>query len=165
MRSYLNERRQRTTTIQERVEPGSRPDRLQFVNDGGLSEDERGGGVYGRISRATSAKNWARSGFILDPALYSSRLDGLVESAEHSMDGPPRLREKASVFCAEEPDPRLPRTLPYVGCWRQGHPYITLMENNINHSQTSTVSTVFADSLMAIFPKSDEGKGGENSAR
>jgi hypothetical protein len=34
--------------------------------------------------------------------------------------------------------------------WRQGIPYLTLMENNINHPNEFG-HTLFADSLMALF--------------
>jgi hypothetical protein len=34
--------------------------------------------------------------------------------------------------------------------WRQGIPYLTLMENNINHPNMLG-HTIFADSLIALF--------------
>ena len=38
----------------------------------------------------------------------------------------------------------------YGRLWRQGIPYLTLMENNINHPNEFGHS-LFADSLMALF--------------
>jgi hypothetical protein len=43
--------------------------------------------------------------------------------------------------------------LRYGRLWRQGIPYLTLMENNINHPNVFG-HTLFADSLMALFPRS-----------
>jgi hypothetical protein len=39
----------------------------------------------------------------------------------------------------------------YGRLWRQGIPYLTLMENNINHPNLYGHG-IFADSLMALFP-------------
>ena len=41
-------------------------------------------------------------------------------------------------------------SLRYGRLWRQGIPYLTLMENNINHPNEFG-HTLFADSLMALF--------------
>ena len=45
-------------------------------------------------------------------------------------------------------DPRV----RYGRLWRQGIPYMTLMENNINHPNDDG-HRLFADALMALFPK------------
>ena len=39
----------------------------------------------------------------------------------------------------------------YGRLWRQGIPYLTLMENNINHPNEFG-HTLFADSLIELFP-------------
>jgi len=118
----------------------------EFVNDAGLTPaqvDER----YGRLLADFQAigAEWA----ILTPHYVIPDWMGLTK--QRDIDNDPRpyvtgLRQFAEKYKVALGD----ASLRYGRLWRQGIPYLTLMENNINHPNEFG-HTLFADSLMALF--------------
>jgi len=149
--SYLNEPPGSEHNYQEKV-LNRKPDLIvsEFVNDGGLSEanvEER----YGRI--VADFRKIGAEWIILTPHYIRPGWMGL--SSQRNIDDDPRAYVKGvRVFAQKNQIAVAEGSLRYGRLWRQGIPYITLMENNINHPNVYG-HTVFADSLMAIFPKSE----------
>lgn len=118
----------------------------EFVNDAGLSlaqVEER----YGRLLADfhSIGAEWA----ILTPHYVFPPLMGLTRQRDIDNDPRPyvtglrQFAEKHKVALADA-------SLRYGRLWRQGIPYLTLMENGINHPNEFGHS-LFADSLMALF--------------
>ena len=122
----------------------------EFVNDGGLSEakvEER----YGKI--LADFRKIGAEWIILTPHYVRPSWMGL--SSQRNIDEDPRAYVKGVRLFAEKNQIAVAEgSLRYGRLWRQGIPYITLMENNINHPNVYG-HTLFADSLMALFPKSE----------
>ena len=149
--SYLNEPPGSEHNYQEKV-LDRKPDLIvsEFVNDAGLSEakvEER----YGKL--LTDFRKIGAEWIILTPHYVRPSWMGL--SSQRNIDDDPRAYVKGVRLFAEKNGIAVAEgSLRYGRLWRQGIPYITLMENNINHPNVYG-HTLFADSLMAIFPKSE----------
>jgi hypothetical protein len=149
--SYLSEPPGSEHNYRERV-LDRKPDLVvsEFVNDGGLSEaqvQER----YGKI--LADFREIGAEWIILTPHYIRPSWMGL--SSQRDIDEDPRAYVKGVRLFAQENQVAVAEgSLRYGRLWRQGIPYITLMENNINHPNVYG-HTLFADSLMALFPKSD----------
>jgi lysophospholipase L1-like esterase len=146
--SYLGEPAGSAHNYQEKV-LNAKPDLIvsEFVNDAGLNPQQ----VEERYSKllndfTTIGAEW----IILTP--HYVRPDWMGLAAQREIDNDPRpyvagLRQftaKHSVALADA-------SLRYGRLWRQGIPYHTLMSNGINHP-TPQGMTIFADSLIALFP-------------
>jgi hypothetical protein len=122
----------------------------EFVNDGGLSEtqvEER----YGKI--LADFRKIGAEWIILTPHYIRPSWMGL--SSQRNIDDDPRAYVKGVRLFAQKNQVAVAEgSLRYGRLWRQGIPYITLMENNINHPNVYG-HTLFADSLMALFQKSE----------
>ena len=149
--SYLSEPPGSEHNYQEQV-LNRKPDLIisKFVNDGGLSEakvEER----YGKI--LADFRKIGAEWIILTPHYVRPSWMGL--SSQRNIDGDPRAYVKGVRLFAQKNQVAVAEgSLRYGRLWRQGIPYITLMENNINHPNAYG-HTLFVDSLMAIFPKSE----------
>jgi hypothetical protein len=119
----------------------------EFVNDAVLNEqqvDER----YGRLRAdfAALGAEW----IILTP--HYVRPDWMNLTGQRDIDEDPRPYVKGLRQFAQKHHVALAdASLRYGRLWRQGIPYLTLMENNINHPNVYG-HTLFADSLIALFP-------------
>ncbi len=118
----------------------------EFVNDAGLNPvqvDERYGKL--RADFQSIGAEWA----ILTPHYVIPEWMGLTRQRDIDNDPRPyvaglrQFAEKHKVAIGDA-------SLRYGRLWRQGIPYLTLMENNINHPNPFG-HTLFADSLMALF--------------
>lgn len=118
----------------------------EFVNDAGLDP----AAVEERYSRLLAdfqgiGAEWA----ILTPHYVIPEWMGLTRQRDIDHDPRPyvaglrQFAEKHQVALADA-------SLRYGRLWRQGIPYLTLMENNINHPDDFGHS-LFADSLLALF--------------
>ena len=149
--SYLGEPPGSEHNYQEQV-LNRKPDLIisEFVNDGGLSEakvEER----YGKI--LADFRKIGAEWIILTPHYVRPSWMGL--SSQRNIDDDPRAYVKGVRLFAEKNQVAVAEgSLRYGRLWRQGIPYITLMENNINHPNVYG-HTLFADSLMALFPRSE----------
>ncbi len=147
--SYLGEPPGSEHNYQEKV-LDRKPDLIvsEFVNDAGLSEAkvaER----YGKL--LADFRNIGAEWIILTPHYVRPSWMGL--SSQKNIDEDPRAYVKGVRLFAKENQIAIAEgSLRYGRLWRQGIPYITLMENNINHPNVYG-HTLFADSLMALFPK------------
>ncbi|HBN76171.1 MAG TPA: hypothetical protein DD473_10195 [Planctomycetaceae bacterium] len=149
--SYLSEPPGSEHNYQEKV-LNKKPDLIvsEFVNDGGLSEaqvEER----YGKI--LADFREIGAEWIILTPHYVRPGWMGL--SSQRNIDDDPRAYVKGVRDFAQKNQIAVAEgSLRYGRLWRQGIPYITLMENNINHPNMYG-HKLFADSLMALFPKSE----------
>ena len=145
--SYLAEPPGSEHNYREKV-LGRKPDLIvsEFVNDAGLSPaqvEQR----YGRLLAdfQSIGAEWA----ILTPHYVIPDWMGFTRQREIDNDPRPyvaglrQFAEKHNVALADA-------SLRYGRLWRQGIPYLTLMENNINHPNEFG-HTLFADSLVALF--------------
>jgi hypothetical protein len=127
---------------------GRKPDLIvsEFVNDAGLTPAQ----VEQRYSQLLAdfqsiGAEWA----ILTPHYVIPEWMGLTKQRDIDNDPRPyvaglrQFAEKHSVALGDA-------SLRYGRLWRQGIPYLSLMENNINHPNEFG-HTLFADSLMALF--------------
>ncbi|WDQ17114.1 SGNH/GDSL hydrolase family protein [Rhodopirellula sp. P2] len=119
----------------------------EFVNDAGLSETqvkER----YGKI--LADFRERGAEWIILTP--HYVRPSWMKFSSQRNIDDDPRAYVKGvRAFAQQNQIAVAEGSLRYGRLWRQGIPYITLMENNINHPNVNG-HRIFADSLMALFP-------------
>lgn len=147
--SYLSEPPGSEHNYQEKV-LNAKPDLIvsEFVNDAGLSEvqvEER----YGKI--LADFREIGAEWIILTPHYVRPSWMGL--SSQKNIDDDPRAYVKGVRAFAEQNQIAVADASQRYGrLWRQGIPYITLMENNINHPNVHG-HRIFADSLMALFPK------------
>ncbi len=149
--SYLSEPPGSEHNYQEKV-LSRKPDLIisEFVNDGGLSEmqvEKR----YGKI--LADFRKIGAEWIILTPHYIRPSWMGL--SSQRNIDDDPRAYVKGVRLFAQKNQVAVAEgSLRYGRLWRQGIPYITLMENNINHPNVYG-HTLFADSLMAVFQESE----------
>ena len=146
--SYLGEPPGSPHNYQEKV-LAVKPDLIvsEFVNDGGLSPaqvNERYGKLWADFQGIGA--EW----IILTP--HYVRPDWMGLNRERDVDDDPRpyvagLRE----FAPQHQIALADASRRYGRLWRQGIPYLTLMDNNINHPDMRG-HALFADSLMALFP-------------
>jgi hypothetical protein len=128
---------------------GAKPDLIvsEFVNDAGLNPQQ----VEERYSQLLADfKAIGAEWIILTP--HYVRPDWMGLSSQRDIDNDPRpyvagLRQFATKHSVALAD----ASLRYGRLWRQGIPYNTLMLNGINHPNPQGM-TLFADSLMALFP-------------
>jgi len=150
--SYLAEPPGSEHNYQEKV-LNRKPDLIvsEFVNDAGLSEarvEER----YGKL--LADFRKIGAEWIILTPHYVRPNWMGL--SSQRNIDDDPRAYVKGvRLFGKKNGVAVAEGSLRYGRLWRQGVPYITLMENNINHPNVYG-HTLFADALMALFPKSKD---------
>ncbi|MFN7924608.1 MAG: SGNH/GDSL hydrolase family protein [Bryobacteraceae bacterium] len=145
--SYLREPPGSEHNYREKV-LAAKPDLIisEFVNDASLSEaqvQER----YGQLLADFRKQNaeW----IILSP--HYVRPDWMGLARQRDIDDDPRPYVKGlRRFAAENKVALADASARYGRLWRQGIPYLTLMENNINHPNRFGHG-VFADSLMALF--------------
>jgi hypothetical protein len=145
--SYLAEPPGSEHNYREKV-LGRKPDLIvsEFVNDAGLSPaqvEQR----YGQLQ--SDFQSIGAEWVILTPHYVIPEWMGLTRQRDIDNDPRPyvaglrQFAEKHNVALADA-------SLRYGRLWRQGIPYLTLMENNINHPNEFG-HTLFADSLMALF--------------
>ena len=146
--SYLKEPPGSPHNYQEKV-LAARPDLIvsEFVNDAALNEaqvEER----YGKLLKDFEAigAEW----IILSP--HYVRPDWMALTRQRDIDSDPRPYVKGIRNFAQTHKVALADAAARYGrLWRQGIPYMTLMENNINHPNLLGHS-IFSDSLLALFP-------------
>jgi len=147
--SYLAEPAGSEHNYQEKV-LDRRPDLVvsEFVNDASLQPAEVAA-RYGKLLadfRALGAE-W----IILTPHYVLPDWMGLTRQREIDEDPRPYVAGLRQ-FAAKHGVALADASLRYGRLWRQGIPYLTLMENNINHPNPFG-HALFADSLMALFPR------------
>lgn len=146
---YLKEPPGSEHNYQEKV-LARKPDLVisEFVNDVGLTEQQ----VEERYSLfLEDFKKPGAEWIILTP--HYVRPDWMGLTRQHDIDEDPRSYVKGLRLFADKHHVALAdAALRYGRLWRQGIPYLTLMENNINHPNVFG-HTLFADSLMALFPR------------
>jgi len=146
--SYLKEPPGSVHNYQEKV-LAVRPDLIvsEFVNDAGLNEqqvEER----YGKL--LADFQGIGAEWIILTP--HYIRPDWMKLTRQRDIDDDPRPYVKGVRLFAEKRGIALADgSLRYGRLWRQGIPYLTLMDNNINHPNLFGHS-LFADCLIALFP-------------
>jgi lysophospholipase L1-like esterase len=129
---------------------GAKPDLIvmEFVNDAGL-EGKALERQYGRLLR--DIKGIGAEWLILTP--HYIRPDWMGLGRQKNIDEDPRPYVKSlRAFAAKNNVALADASLRYGRLWRQGIPYNTLMQNNINHPDARGMK-LFADSLMALFPR------------
>lgn len=146
--SYLAEAPGAPHNYQEKV-LAQKPDLIisEFVNDASLNEqqvEER----YGKF--LADFQNLGAEWIILTP--HYVRPDRMGLATQKNIDEDPRPYVKGlRLFAEKHPVALADASLRYGRLWRQGIPYLTLMENTINHPNVFG-HTIFTDSLMALFP-------------
>ncbi len=146
--SYLKEPPGSEHNYKEKV-LAQHPDLIvsEFVNDAGLTEkqvDER----YTQL--LADFQSIGAEWIILTP--HYVRPDWMKLTRQRDIDDDPRPYVKGvRQFAESHPVALADASLRYGRLWRQGIPYLTLMENNINHPNLYGHS-LFADALLAIFP-------------
>ncbi|OGV70788.1 MAG: hypothetical protein A3K19_19115 [Lentisphaerae bacterium RIFOXYB12_FULL_65_16] len=146
--SYLAEPPGSVHNYKEKV-LDQKPDLIisEFVNDAGMNPqqtEER----YGKL--LADIQGIGAEWIILTP--HYIRPDWMKLTAQREIDNDPRpyvtalrqFTQKNNIALADA-------SLRYGRLWRQGIPYLTLMDNNINHPNMQG-HALFADSLMALFP-------------
>lgn len=128
---------------------GPKPDLIvsEFVNDAGLSAaatEQRYTALLADFQGIGA--EW----IILTP--HYIRPDWMGLDRQREIDTDPRTYVSAlRQFARQQRIALADASLRYGRLWRQGIPYLTLMENNINHPNRRG-HAIFADSLMALFP-------------
>lgn len=145
---YLNEPPGGVHNYQEKV-LAQKPDLIisEFVNDAYLNEQqvEERYGIF-----LADFKKLGAEWIILTP--HYVRPDWMHLTGQRDIDEDPRPYVKGLRLFSEKHQIALAdASLHYGRLWRQGIPYVTLMENNINHPNVFGHS-LFADSLIALFP-------------
>jgi lysophospholipase L1-like esterase len=133
---------------------GAKPDLVvsEFVNDAGLNPAQ----VEERYSRMLADfQSIGAEWIILTP--HYVRPDWMGLTRERSIDQDPRpyvagLREFAAKHSVALAD----ASHRWGRLWRQGIPYTSLLMNSINHPNAQGMR-LFADSLIALFPKATAG--------
>ena len=146
--SYLKEPPGSPHNYREQV-LAKKPDLIisEFVNDAGLNEEA----VEERYSKLLADfREIGAEWIILTP--HYIRPNWMKLTRQREIDEDPRPYVKGlRLFAAKHRIALADASLRYGRLWRQGIPYLTLMENNINHPNLFGHS-IFADSLMAVFP-------------
>ena len=128
----------------------------EFVNDAWMNEvqvEEH----YGKLLADFKAigAEWV----LLSP--HYVRPDWMGLAKEREIDDDPRAYVKGlRQFTTKHQLALADASLRYGRLWRQGIPYSTLMLNSINHPNAYGMS-LFADSLMALFPNTSSGTAAE----
>ena len=146
--SYLKEPPGSEHNYQEKV-LAQKPDLIisEFVNDASLNEEQ----VEQRYSQLLADFNGIGAEWIILSPHYV-RPDWMGLARQRDIDDDPRPYVKGLRRFAERHRVALAdASLRYGRLWRQGIPYLTLMENNINHPNLLG-HRIFADSLLALFP-------------
>ena len=146
--NYLSEPPGSVHNYREKV-LAQKPDLIisEFVNDAGLNEVQ----VEERYKKfLADFQSIGAEWIILSP--HYVRPDWMGLDRQNNIDNDPRpyvkgLREFSQKYNIALAD----ASVRYGRLWRQGIPYLTLMENNINHPNEFGHS-IFADSLLALFP-------------
>lgn len=146
--AYLKEPPGSEHNYQEKV-LAVKPDLIvsEFVNDASLNE----AAVEERYSKLLADfQKLGAEWIILTP--HYIRLDWMGLTRQREIDEDPRPYVKGlRMFAAKYGVALADASLRYGRLWRQGIPFLTLMENNINHPNVFGHS-LFADALMALFP-------------
>jgi lysophospholipase L1-like esterase len=151
--SYLAEPAGSEHNYQEKV-LDQRPDLIvsEFVNDAGMgpADVER---QYGRL--LADFRGIGAEWIILTPHYVMPEWmgAGFVERGQRGIDDDPRpyvAGLKAFVATHPERVALADAARRYGRLWRQGIPYLTLMENNINHPNVAG-HRIFADALDEVF--------------
>lgn len=146
--NYLKEPAGSPHNYEEKV-LGAKPDLVisEFVNDAGLNEAqvaERYGKLWADFQRIGA--EW----IILAP--HYVRPDWMGLTRQRDIDDDPRAYVRGiRQFAAAQRVGLADASARYGRLWRQGIPYLTLMENNINHPNLYG-HRIFAESLLALFP-------------
>jgi hypothetical protein len=145
--SYLKEPPGSEHNYKEKV-LGAKPDLVisEFVNDAGLKEDQ----VEARYTQLLADfRGIGAEWIILTP--HYIRLDWMGLTRQKEIDEDPRPYVKGVRAFAEKHGVAVAEGAKRYGrLWRQGIPYLTLMENNINHPNVYGHG-LFADAVMALF--------------
>jgi len=147
--SYLGEPPGSEHNYAEKV-LAQRPDLIvsEFVNDAWMNE-EQVAQDYGKL--LADFKTIGAEWIILTP--HYVRPDWMGLTQEREIDDDPRPYVKGlRLFTTKNQLALADASLRYGRLWRQGIPYSTLMLNSINHPDARGMS-LFADSLMALFPE------------
>lgn len=146
--SYLKEPPGSPHNYREQV-LAKKPDLIvsEFVNDAGLSEEA----VEERYSQLLADFRQIGAEWIILTPHYVRPNWMKLTSQTHIDDDPRPYVKGLRLFAAKHRVALADASLRYGRLWRQGIPYLTLMENNINHPNVFG-HTIFADSLMALFP-------------
>jgi lysophospholipase L1-like esterase len=146
--SYLAEPPGALHNYKEKV-LAAKPDLIisEFVNDAGLSPAQVRQ-IYGKL--LADFQSIGAEWIILTP--HYVRPDWMGLTRQRDIDNDPRpyvtgLRQ----FAAENPVGLADASKRWGRLWRQGVPYTTLFMNSINHPNARGM-TIFADSLMELFP-------------
>lgn len=128
---------------------GRKPDLIisEFVNDAGMNEAQ----VEERYARLLSDFRGIGAEWIILAPHYV-RPDWMGLKSQREIDEDPRpyvrgIREFAAKYGVGLAD----ASRRYGRLWRRGIPYLTLMENNINHPNLFG-HRLFAESLLEVFP-------------
>lgn len=146
--SYLAEPPGSVHNYKEKV-LDQKPDLIisEFVNDAGLTAEmtnER----YNKL--LADFRGMGAEWIILTP--HYVHPDWMELKTQREIDQDPRAYVAALRQFAQKHHVALAdASLRYGRLWRQGIPYLTLMENNINHPDMRG-HALFVDSLMALFP-------------
>ncbi len=146
--SYLKEPPGSPHNYKEKV-LGAKADLIvsEFVNDASLNEEQ----VEARYSQLLADFQGIGAEWIILTPHYI-RLDWMGLTRQREIDEDPRpyvlgVRQ----FAARHRIALADASLRYGRLWRRGIPFLTLMENNINHPNVFGHS-LFADSLISLFP-------------
>jgi hypothetical protein len=146
--SYLKEPPGSPHNYREQV-LAKKPDLIisEFVNDAHLNEE----GVEERYSKLLADFGELGAEWIILTPHYV-RPNWMKLTGQRGIDDDPRPYVKGlRLFAARHRVALADASRRYGRLWRQGIPYLTLMENNINHPNMHGHS-IFADSLIALFP-------------
>ncbi|MFA6290975.1 MAG: SGNH/GDSL hydrolase family protein [Victivallales bacterium] len=120
---------------------------MEFVNDAviqGDQLDKQYGAIYDDIKKINA--EW----IAIVP--HYIRPDWMGLGGQKNIDNDPRPYVKSlRQFATKNHIPLADASLRYGRLWRQGIPYNTLMQNNVNHPDPRGMK-IIADSLMELFP-------------
>lgn len=129
---------------------GAKPDLVisEFVNDASLEENEAG--IFERHGRLLAAfRKIGAEWIILTPHYVKPDWMGLT--SQRDIDEDPRLYVRClREFARANRIALADASRRYGRLWRQGIPFLTLMENGINHPNRNG-HQIFADSLISLF--------------
>lgn len=134
---------------------GVKPDLIisEFVNDANLQPEQ----VEERYSKLLADFQAIGAEWIILTPHYV-RPDWMGLTREREIDNDPRpYVEGLRRFAARHEVALADASLRYGRLWRQGLPYSTLLVNAINHPDAKGMS-LFADSLIALFPPADSAR-------
>jgi hypothetical protein len=139
----------------------AKPDLIisEFVNDASLEEEESQ--ILDRHVRLLAAfRGIGAEWIILTP--HYVRPDWMGLASQRDIDDDPRLYVRAlREFCRNNRVALADASRLYGRLWRQGIPFLTLMENGINHPNPAG-HAIFAESLTVLFPPANSHPSTEN---